>query len=125
MEYHPEEELSMYPDEITLGNRVLSCSYNFDPGKQDDGVTIQVPSGVVSTIPLESADWQIPALLREKITALIKGLPKEYRKNSYLFHRQWIPLYTISKAVTVHSLHRWHSSYMKDSVSIYLPRHGR
>ena len=80
MEYHPEEELSMYPDEITLGNRVLSCSYNFDPGKQDDGVTIQVPSGVVSTIPLESADWQIPALLREKITALIKGLPKEYRK---------------------------------------------
>ncbi|MEA1970492.1 MAG: ATP-dependent RNA helicase HrpA, partial [Thermodesulfobacteriota bacterium] len=80
MGYHPEEELSMYPDKVTLGNRVLSCSYSFDPGKQDDGVTIHVPSYVASTLPLESADWQIPALLREKITALIKGLPKEYRK---------------------------------------------
>jgi len=80
MEYHPEEELFMYPDEITLGNKALSCSYSFDPGKQDDGVTILVPFDVASTLPLESADWQIPALLREKITALIKGLPKEYRK---------------------------------------------
>ena len=80
MEYHPGEELSMYPDKITLGNRVLSCSYSFDPGEQDDGVTLHVPSDAVSTLPLESADWQIPALVREKITALIKGLPKEYRK---------------------------------------------
>ncbi|MBW2630880.1 MAG: ATP-dependent RNA helicase HrpA [Deltaproteobacteria bacterium] len=81
MEYHPEKELSMYPDEITLGSRVLSCSYSFDPGEQDDGVTIHVPSDVASTLPLESADWQIPALLREKMTALIKGLPKKYRKS--------------------------------------------
>ncbi|MBW2558365.1 MAG: ATP-dependent RNA helicase HrpA [Deltaproteobacteria bacterium] len=80
MEHHPKEELSMYPNEITLGNMVLSCSYSFDPGGQDDGVTIHVPSDIASTLPLESADWRIPALLREKITALIKGLPKEYRK---------------------------------------------
>ena len=80
MEYHPEETLSMYPDEITLGNRVLSCSYNFEPGGQVDGVTIQVPSSVASVLPLESADRQIPALQREKVTALIKGLPKQYRK---------------------------------------------
>ena len=81
MEYHPEEKLSMYPDEITLGNSVLSCSYSFDPGKQNDGVTVHVPSDVASTLPLESADWQLPVLLREKITALIKGLPKKYRKS--------------------------------------------
>ncbi|MCK4535206.1 MAG: DUF3418 domain-containing protein, partial [Syntrophobacterales bacterium] len=80
MGYHPEEELSMCPDEITLNNRALSCSYHFNPGEENDGVTLHVPSGVAPMLPLESADWQIPALLREKVTALIKGLPKEYRK---------------------------------------------
>ena len=80
MKCHPEEELAMYPDEIILRDRALSCLYSFTPGKRDDGVTVQVPSDVASTLPLESADWQIPAFSREKITALIKGLPKEYRK---------------------------------------------
>ncbi|MCK4534698.1 MAG: DUF3418 domain-containing protein, partial [Syntrophobacterales bacterium] len=80
MGYHPEEELSAYPNEIILMNRGLPCSYHFNPGEENDGVTIHIPSDVVPMLPLESADWQIPALLREKITALIKGLPKEYRK---------------------------------------------
>jgi len=80
MGYHPEEELSMRPDEITLNNRALSCSYHFNPGEENDGVTLHVPSDAAPMLPLESADWQIPALLREKVTALIKGLPKEYRK---------------------------------------------
>ena len=80
MGYHPEEELSMCPDEITLSNRALPCSYHFNPGEENDGVTVHVPFDVVPLLPLESADWQMPALLREKITALIKGLPKEYRK---------------------------------------------
>ncbi len=80
MKYYPEEELSMYPDEITLGSRVLPCSYRFDPGRQNDGVTVHVPSDVASTLPLESADWEIAALRRDKITAFIKGLPKQYRK---------------------------------------------
>jgi len=80
MEYHPEEELSLFPDEITLHNRVLPCSYRFNPGEENDGVTVHIPSTISPLLPLESADWQIPALIREKIMALIKGLPKEYRK---------------------------------------------
>ncbi|MBN2539819.1 MAG: DUF3418 domain-containing protein, partial [Deltaproteobacteria bacterium] len=80
MEGHPEEELSLCPDEITLSNKALPCSYHFNPGEENDGVTVHIPSDVAMMLPLESADWQIPALLREKITALIKGLPKEYRK---------------------------------------------
>jgi len=80
MEYYPEEELSMYPDTITLGESNLPCSYSFDPGKKEDGITVHIPSHAASHLPLESADREIPVLLREKITALIKGLPKEHRK---------------------------------------------
>ena len=52
----------------------------FDPGKREDGVTVQIPSSVAPSVPPEAVDWLVPGLLEEKITALIKGLPKEYRK---------------------------------------------
>ena len=78
--YHPEEKLSLYPDEISLGNTCLPCSYRFDLGKPEDGVTVKIPSSLASTILPESLDWTVPGLLREKISLLIKGLPKNYRK---------------------------------------------
>jgi hypothetical protein len=31
-------------------------------------------------VPLEGLDWSVPGLLKEKVAALIKGLPKTYRK---------------------------------------------
>ena len=76
----PEEEIAQYPDEITVGTRALSCSYRFAPGAEDDGVTIRIPSGTAAQLPLETADRKIPALLKEKVTYLLKGLPKEYRR---------------------------------------------
>ncbi|MEA3470742.1 MAG: ATP-dependent RNA helicase HrpA [Thermodesulfobacteriota bacterium] len=80
VKHYPEDELSLYPDEIAVGDTKLDLSYRFDPGRPDDGVTVRVPAPLAPTAPLEKADWKIPGLLREKITALIKGLPKEYRK---------------------------------------------
>ena len=80
LQYHPREELALFPDEITLGNTCLPCTYHFEPGEGDDGVTVTVPAGLVSSVPLQSADLKVPGFLREKITALIKGLPKEYRR---------------------------------------------
>jgi len=80
LKYYPEEELSLYPDEIVLGNKCLPCTYRFDPGRKDDGITLTVPAGLLSALPLQSADVKIPGLLREKITILIRGLPKEFRR---------------------------------------------
>ncbi len=80
MGYDPEEEIARYPDKITVGTRVLTCAYRFEPGGEDDGVTIRIPADTAAALPLESADWQIPALLKEKVTHLLKGLPKEYRR---------------------------------------------
>jgi ATP-dependent helicase HrpA len=80
LRYDPAEQLNLYPDEISLGNTCLPCSYRFDPGKGEDGVTIKIPAGLVSSIPLESIEWTVPGLLREKLSMLIKGLPKNYRK---------------------------------------------
>ncbi|MBN1932634.1 MAG: ATP-dependent RNA helicase HrpA [Desulfobacterales bacterium] len=79
--YRPDEkELMLYPNEITLGNKSFPCTYSFNPGQKEDGVTIQVPSTLGAMVPIESTDWIVPGLLREKITGLLKGLPKTYRK---------------------------------------------
>ena len=80
LQYFPdEEEVSLYPDELAIRSRKLQCSYRFDPGKPDDGITLKIPA-TFATIPAESTQWLVPGLLREKITMLIKGLPKEFRK---------------------------------------------
>jgi len=79
--YDPaEEEIALFPDTLMLGNNRVECQYRYFPGKPDDGVTIKLPMTVASAIPPDSVDWMVPGLLKEKLTTMIKGLPKKYRK---------------------------------------------
>jgi ATP-dependent helicase HrpA len=79
--YDPDKaELAQFPDRINFGGHSMECSYDFNPGKEDDGVTVRIPSTLASSVPSDAMDWLIPGLLPEKIEALIKGLPKSYRK---------------------------------------------
>jgi len=75
-----EEELAQYPDRVAASGKTFEFTYAFAPGREEDGVTLRVPSGQVSGVPPECLDWSVPGLLKEKVTALIKGLPKTYRK---------------------------------------------
>jgi ATP-dependent helicase HrpA len=75
-----DARLSLFPDRVAMGRDAFDCDYHFEPGQDRDGVTVRVPVTAADGIPLESADWVIPGLLSEKITELIKGLPKSYRK---------------------------------------------
>jgi len=75
-----DEELSLYPDNVLLDGHRFPCVYRFSPGNSEDGITLKVPIHMVSSLTATSADWMIPGLLREKIAALLRGLPKEYRK---------------------------------------------
>ena len=78
--YPAETELTQYPDEMTIGRSAFKFSYKFAPGKPDDGVTMKVPSSMASQVSPDHLDWVVPGFFREKITALIKGLTKQYRK---------------------------------------------
>jgi len=75
-----DARLSLFPDRVAMGRDAFDCDYHFEPGEDNDGVTVRVPVTAADGIPLESSDWLIPGLLSEKITELIKGLPKSYRK---------------------------------------------
>lgn len=70
-----------YPKYLLVNNAPLPLSYHFDPASEDDGVTLTVPVTLLNTLNPVQFEWLIPALLREKVTQLIKTLPKNLRKN--------------------------------------------
>lgn len=70
-----------YPETLTAGSIQLPLAYNHDPGGKDDGLTITVPKEGVSQIDPQMLGWLVPGLLEEKITALIKTLPKPIRRH--------------------------------------------
>jgi len=45
-----------------------------------DGLTVKIPITKAPSVDTDAVDWLVPGLYREKVTALIKGLPKSYRK---------------------------------------------
>ena len=81
LQYPPDNaELDQYPTRLDINRHAFECSYCFDPGKDDDGVTVKVPSALAPSVSPETIDWLVPGLYPEKIEVLIKGLPKAYRK---------------------------------------------
>jgi len=81
IEQEPDEaELKQFPDDLRLGERRFRALYKFAPGEKDDGVTLRVPAERIGSVRPEPLEWGVPGLLREKIEALIRGLPKRHRK---------------------------------------------
>lgn len=69
------------PDTWKAGDLELPLTYRFEPGAADDGVTVHVPVGVLARLGGDGFAWQVPALREELVTALIKSLPKDLRRN--------------------------------------------
>ncbi|HEX2970753.1 MAG TPA: ATP-dependent RNA helicase HrpA [Tepidisphaeraceae bacterium] len=68
-----------FPDFLLLGELRLPLEYHLEPGHPADGVTATIPLPILNQVPAERFEWLVPGLLREKITALIKSLPKNLR----------------------------------------------
>ena len=69
-----------FPPELDLSGVRFALAYRFDPGAEDDGVTLLVPLAALNQVPPAPCDWLVPGLLEEKLTALIKGLPQSIRR---------------------------------------------
>jgi ATP-dependent helicase HrpA len=75
------DDADEHPDTWQTGDLTLPLTYRFEPGAADDGVTVHVPVGVLARLGGDGFAWQVPALREELVTALIKSLPKDLRRN--------------------------------------------
>ena len=69
------------PDVWQAGDLALPVSYRFEPGSDDDGVTVHVPVDVLARLGGDAFAWQVPAMREELVTELIRSLPKDLRRN--------------------------------------------
>jgi ATP-dependent helicase HrpA len=74
-----DDHLALFPDVLDTGQGNFALSYQFNPGDAADGITIKVPAGTAAQVPRAALEKLVPGLFEEKITSLIKGLPKPYR----------------------------------------------
>ncbi|MEO7147460.1 MAG: ATP-dependent RNA helicase HrpA, partial [Terrimesophilobacter sp.] len=70
-----------YPKFWNQGDQRLALTYRFEPGTEDDGVSVQVPIALLPRLSPAGFDWQVPGVRHELVTALIKSLPKPIRRN--------------------------------------------
>jgi ATP-dependent helicase HrpA len=74
-------QLSEFPEQLSLPEGIsLKLSYSFDPGNEEDGVTVNLPLELLAHVSSDVFEWLVPGLLPEKVTFLLKGLPKNIRK---------------------------------------------
>jgi ATP-dependent helicase HrpA len=69
-----------YPDTWEVAGNRLPLRYRFEPGAADDGVTLVVPEPLLNAVDAGRLAWLIPGWRVEKITAVLRALPKELRK---------------------------------------------
>ena len=129
-----------HPDRVAVFGERLKLQYKADPRDEDDGVTMTVPLGQLPMLTEPEVDWLVPGMLEEKVTALMRTLPKALRTRFVplpsfvaaimprLEGRRGEPLLdaltdTIGKATGVHiPLHDWHPenlpAYLRMNIAV-------
>ena len=74
------ENLDGYPDTWHQGDLTLALTYVFEPGRLDDGVSVQVPIEVLTRLRPEGFDWLVPGMRPQLCVATIRALPKRVRR---------------------------------------------
>lgn len=71
----------LFPNSILINNIQFPLEYHFDPSDHCDGITLITPVAGLASLNSTICDWLVPGLLLEKMTELIRSLPKQLRKN--------------------------------------------
>ena len=74
------DNLDGYPDAWHQGDLTLALTYVFEPGRLDDGVSVQVPIEVLTRLRPEGFDWLVPGMRPQLCVATIRALPKRVRR---------------------------------------------
>ncbi|WP_180075026.1 ATP-dependent RNA helicase HrpA [Acinetobacter sp. YH12254] len=70
-----------FPDYLRNGELRLAATYRFDPSHDEDGATVKIPLQALAQVDEAIWSWGIPGWRLDLIEALLKGLPKDKRRN--------------------------------------------
>ncbi|ANS78306.1 ATP-dependent helicase hrpA [Serinicoccus hydrothermalis] len=70
-----------FPTQWRQGELTFGLTYQFEPGADADGVTAHLPVEVLNQVQEDGFDWLVPGMHEELVTALVKALPKDVRRN--------------------------------------------
>ncbi|HEY1131811.1 MAG TPA: ATP-dependent RNA helicase HrpA, partial [Roseateles sp.] len=68
-----------FPKVIRLGGVDCAAHYLHQPGDARDGLTVTVPIFALNQVSEERAEWLVPGMLAQKVTALLKSLHQKPR----------------------------------------------
>ena len=76
-----ETTAKAFPDSLNHDDSAqFPLEYAFNPGGEDDGITLVTPIEGLRQLDSRRLGWLVPGLLEQKIVALLKSLPKEIRR---------------------------------------------
>ncbi|MEU2034995.1 ATP-dependent RNA helicase HrpA [Nocardia amamiensis] len=70
-----------FPDSWRQGELSFPLTYQFEPGNDDDGVTVRIPVEQLAHVRAVGFDWLVPGMREDLAAALIKTLPKTLRRS--------------------------------------------
>jgi ATP-dependent helicase HrpA len=76
-----DHDPAAFPDALHTGSLNLEIDYRFQPREEDDGLTITVPHDGLPQLDERRLEWLVPGRVEEKLTALIRSLPKRLRRS--------------------------------------------
>ncbi len=74
---------AQFPETLRVNETTYKLRYRFEPGHALDGVTITVPLHLLNTLDETPFDWLAPGMIRDKVGAYLKALPKNLRRNLF------------------------------------------
>ena len=69
-----------FPEYLQTPDGKFKLSFRFEPHHPMDGVTVAIPLSVLNRMNANRLEWLVAGMLREKLTLLIKALPKQIRR---------------------------------------------
>ena len=70
-----------FPEFWSIGDLDLPLTYEFDPSSATDGLTVHVPVAGLDRLDPSRFEWQVPGLRADLVTALVRSLPKQVRRD--------------------------------------------
>ena len=105
-----------FPEYLEVDGQQIPLVYAYRPGQDEDGVTLKLPYKMMHFVQGDVLEWLVPGLLEEKITYLLRSLPKGIRK-------QFVPVPDKARDIA-RSLQPTHGDFLASLSAHILSRYG-